>query len=602
MATLERARTADLGAGETDVDSFDPSAVPALPAWQLQDADDLISLGTEQLFSGSRTTRAAAPAMARQASTPVVSEVRALLPRSSIADPWWNLQELFRSLGAAKHAFVFALNGVLRPFFDQEHEPAARSGSFDSPDGLLSALVSSLRLSTPLPSPSLTRSSATATCTGDILIDELQSRVDALSLSLPPTDADLARSLASLLSCIERLLAISRPHNSPALEFPTPTTTTTTEGSVYANLEREARALKDAREGAEELVGAARDVERAERDLLWGRVDDLSERVGALCRERAQPDQPPEDAEKRAQWDRDHELVMPTTTDAHDLPRYSTDHHPPAYFDPTASDCDWEKPPLSPPAECSTSPRQRQPSAAYSDKMARDLESVSAAIERLYLVSPQLANQRVEPDRRLVRERQLATLGNAIERLSRGRLDDQRAAPSPVLDTPKTKERLQRMHDAQLDKLIEQIDRAASRTLTDQRVDVNAFSSRRGKERSTTRLVRHVDLSRSRPFPLTKTGPGSPPRTRSKSNGASSSSSTRAKVASRPKTRPSAPASSSASRARRARASLSPSPSSSRASARPRPCSPSARRRPSPSRRAARSGSRASFAGAVARA
>lgn len=334
----------------------------------------------------------------------------------------------------------------------------------------------------------------------DMLMDELQAHVAALALQLAPPDAALALTLAALLGCIERLLSITLPYRSPLLTqgtFPAPPSVD--DASVYATLEREARALKESRDPlADELVGAARDVERAERDLLWGRVDDLAERVGALCRDRAaaeaespveddvDEDDGPMDEEKRLQWVRERESEHPEhpvllPPDAHDLPRYSTDHasHPPAYAAPASPTWE-EKPPLSP------TPRARQPS---SDKRARDLESVSAAIERLYRVSPQLANQRVEPDRVRVRERQLATLGNAIERLSRGRLDDQRAAPSAE-DAPLKAARLQRQQDLQLDRLIEQIDKAASRTLTDQRVDVNAFTGRRGKERATTRLVR----------------------------------------------------------------------------------------------------------------
>jgi hypothetical protein len=108
-----------------------------------------------------------------------------------------------------------------------------------------------------------------------------------------------------------------------------------------------------------------------------------------------------------------------------------------------------------------------------SEKMQRDLDSVSQAIERLYVVSPQLANQRVEPDRRVLRERQLAKLGNAIERLSQGRLDDQRAASLPAtIYEPETQAERSRREREAVDKLIERIDKAASRTLADQRVEL----------------------------------------------------------------------------------------------------------------------------------
>ena len=252
---------------------------------------------------------------------------------------------------------------------------------------------------------------------------------------------------------------------------------------VYATLEREARALQRDREmwtttaDTDQLVGQVREVERAERDLLWGRVDDLSEKVGQLCRDRAavavaQPHSEAQADEKVQDWTVD----APFPDTEADLPRYSTDHFrpsfPPAYVEPASSSSDWEKPPPSP-----STVRRSHAQPQHAEKMALDLESVSLAIERLYRVSPQLANQRVEPDARsLVRKSQLAKLGNAIERLSRGRLDDQRAAPSPFQLDPEQaqfkKARLERLNDTALDRLIDQIDKAASRTLSDQRVDL----------------------------------------------------------------------------------------------------------------------------------
>lgn len=257
---------------------------------------------------------------------------------------------------------------------------------------------------------------------------------------------------------------------------------------MYVRLEREARALqasssRDA-EWPSGLVGAAREVEMAERDLLWGRVDDLSERVGQMCRRRAAAIAEEEEREQRELEARNRPAEQPWSPTL--PPTYDTLHHPPAYApdqsdirSPTASPhstgLDEKAGPSTHAPMAGQNRRSRRVSGAHAEKMQRDLESVSLAIERLYLVTPQLANQRVEPDRRVLRERQLAKLGNAIERLSKGRLDDQRAKPSPDMnEDPFEKQvKLKQNQDQALERLIQQIDRAASRTLLDQRADLH---------------------------------------------------------------------------------------------------------------------------------
>lgn len=321
-------------------------------------------------------------------------------------------------------------------------------------------------------------------------MEELQSRVAMIAPTLSATDSELATSLGSLLSCISRLLTLCRPSatsladSQPILDAGA--------SNVYATLERQTRELQTNRSQwsmrGTDVVGAARAVELAEREFLWGRVDDLSERVAVLCRTRAQAV-----AESHAPF---HD-ASPTRYSAGstgaaldfmppgDLPHYDADGAhpglPPSYVDDAGvgdSKAPAEKSRTSEDgpgvAIRLTSPPRKAPVAGSPDKMQLDLDSVSTAIERLYKVSPQLANQRVEPDRRRMRERQLAKLGNAIERLSMGRLDDQRAVACPVQEEgPAERQRRMKVRDdTALDCLIEQIDRAASRTLADQRADI----------------------------------------------------------------------------------------------------------------------------------
>ncbi|GEM07376.1 hypothetical protein Rt10032_c03g1393 [Rhodotorula toruloides] len=355
------------------------------------------------------------------------------------------------------------------------------------------------------------------------LVQELQVRVEAAANdSLPPAEAELARTLASLLSCIERLSSITRPSDTylaitssatssrpPSVAF----VDGSTSSAVYVALEQEAAALSESSREQQlphGMAGAMREVEQAERELLWGRVFDLSERVKLLSRQRVEALErdgeekwirTPQDASQDTKFHADS-LYEESLSD---LPRYShnlnsaqqNSHLPPAYYHDFVADdkkeafsLDGEE--ASDLQRSSTSAirtRQRKVSMANNEKMQRDIENVTSAIERLYFVSPQLANQRVEPDRRALRERQLAKLGNAIERLSQGRLENQRAVPSPAADedgeesTPQRRAASWRVREQRaFDCMLDQIDKAASRTLADQRVELS------GKRREVLNL------------------------------------------------------------------------------------------------------------------
>ncbi|GAA5824228.1 hypothetical protein JCM11251_001576 [Rhodosporidiobolus azoricus] len=588
MATLERTRTEQESQQHDSAPStFVPAAVPSVflpPLASLDQAqqqeDDLIDLGQERLFSGTRTARQQLPAGHEQAPP-----AEAVASNGRTADSGREYQDLLTSLGAARQAFLFALSGVLGQYFpppetatnsstraDPFADPAsAASAAAQPPHVLLSRLLDSLRSSSsPLPpsilsshlraspamlsiersSPLLAspRSASSSSGAAQPLLEELQVRVDAAASGgvLPPIEAEVARALTRLLTCIERLATISCSDSSDDSSCPaaapssaarvTPPPFTSSDSSaqsnVYQTLEHQALLLQARRDlrasEAETVVGVAREVEQAERELLWGRVDDLSERVRRLARLRGeglassasqsqqQREGEPEQDEKgrtrsgsRSSSSDERSLnELPVYSKEHD--RQSMAHLPPGYYaDMEVVDGkhgdekeqlkdDWDvKPPKSPSlrspqtlaaaAFASTSsasqlrkvPSLLHPSLLHPEKMQRDLDNVTSAIERLYIVSPQLANQRVEPDRRLQRERQLAKLGNAIERLSQGRLEDQRAVPSPVIGDGmgegdvETKGESMRKEQVALDRLLDQIDKAASRTLADQRVELN---------------------------------------------------------------------------------------------------------------------------------
>lgn len=307
-------------------------------------------------------------------------------------------------------------------------------------------------------------------------MEELQSSIANIALNLNPHDAQLAVSLGLLLSSIQRLLVVSQPSSQIS---PSEITNERTSDSLYATLEREVKALQNNRSQwsdmeSSSVVGVAREVELAERECLWGRVDELSEQVKILCRTRA-VNNPQQNPFEDGQHDEAPKRISEATIAG--LPQYSKEldssHLPPDYFaDHAVTDTKHARDDSLSSMNGVRSTRNRLSTSG--EKMQPDLDSVSTAIERLYVASPQLANQRVEPDRRKLRERQLAKLGNAIERLSSGRLDDQRATASPVLEEEpgERRKRFARQKNLELDRLIEQIDRSASRTLADQRVDL----------------------------------------------------------------------------------------------------------------------------------
>ncbi|GAA6020961.1 hypothetical protein JCM11491_001565 [Sporobolomyces phaffii] len=619
MATLERGYTLEQ---ESPRSSFNPSAIPSAPQFTFPfststttatdsngNESDLLNLGEEQLFSGSKA-RAAVPGSGRV--TKGTSELHADRScRDSIGSihkvcvplrwfrpaatadeiPVHRQDELLGSLGEARQAFVLALDSLLQPYLSQTPQqrsslvdeagpsfppsssaipftnpfvdptailapfrrhslappstaPSRRasaafpstSSSLQSSDLLLSTLVASLRQRADslsafqMRSSEIRPASLSSTSPNRPLLDELHSQIELCAQDLSPTDAELARSLGSLLICIDRLASISVALNG------------------LSNWEEASENL------GKRAVGAAREVEQAERDLLWGRVDDLSEKVRLLTLQRvesAQVEELEEEEEERLPQSRSARASLdafhwsPRSRDVawdaaslSSLPSYNHDlelsspNLPPGYFHDLHDEKDGQdrdiKAPLSPrsPSQLqgstSTSTavdhqptrRIRKVSSMQSEKMQRDLDSVSQAIERLYVVSPQLANQRVEPDRRVLRERQLAKLGNAIERLSQGRLDDQRAASLPPLTfEPETQAERSRREREAVDKLIERIDKAASRTLADQRVELNGKRRAVVTDTDATKTTQYTPLSdpreaKRREYILEHTGKG----------------------------------------------------------------------------------------------
>ena len=210
---------------------------------------------------------------------------------------------------------------------------------------------------------------------------ELQGRVGRLFESNDESssvDAQLARTLVSLLSCLQRLL--SAHTQDPALT-PSSSTAPATPASpnAFDTFKRSFTELQNDRNlntpPHSNPVSAVEDV------LLWSQIDIALEQVMTLCRQRQQALEP---------------LLLPSNSDVlppeYDLAGSPTDDILPAYDGPRSSFAHEAKDAKRP----SFSQERFTSATIRNEKMRLDLEAVTIAIDRLYLVAPQLLDQRVE--------------------------------------------------------------------------------------------------------------------------------------------------------------------------------------------------------------
>lgn len=211
------------------------------------------------------------------------------------------------------------------------------------------------------------------------LINELRARVEDLSYSLEPNDAQLALSLVSLLSHFHRLSTIQSTSSARRRPIMRAQALTAEDAIPHVNMfdtlkrqlsDLQIERLSSQTDGVEPGSHPALAVETA---LLWSRIDEDLERVVSMCKERTEG-----------------------------LPRFpmTSDHLPPQY---DASDYHFDTPPEyeyggRSSMDDSKTRHGHSPSATtnLNEKMRLDLEAVTMAIDRLYMVAPQLHNQRVE--------------------------------------------------------------------------------------------------------------------------------------------------------------------------------------------------------------
>lgn len=248
---------------------------------------------------------------------------------------------------------------------------------FDSPSAALQTIVDNLR--------NQASGDMTEIRTSDndsALIHELRERVESLSSTLDPSDASLATALISLLSDFNRLSIIQASRSTSEGHTPMvqatpldqpPSNIFDTLTHQLSNLQLERLASQSSR-----VSLAAPPVLAVETALLWSHIDEELDAVVSMCKERTElssrvpPDSlPPQyDEEKGYSFDNppDYEYGARTSLDSLKSGDRQSMHS--QVINPGGRHID--------------------------EKMRLDLEAVSIAIDRLYLVAPQLHNQRVE--------------------------------------------------------------------------------------------------------------------------------------------------------------------------------------------------------------
>ncbi|KAL6306328.1 HECT-like ubiquitin-conjugating enzyme-binding-domain-containing protein [Sparassis latifolia] len=293
------------------------------------------------------------------------------------------------------------------------------------------------------------------------LVGELQERVDRLvdSDTLSQHDRALAQTLISLIAHFHRLAALyprTSVPTSPRVASWNPHTVSPSLSAVhdgpsdpFVHFRRQLSDFQLSR-GEGVAMPAVSPVELVETTLLWARVDEELEHVLNLCRARTTEDPQILDTELLPpEYDAagyDDELDF--TIESEGLPEYEVGQWS-ALDAKTAS-------PSSKANEPETSSPVLGGAGGLSEKMRLDLDAVTLAIDRLYLVAPQLHNQRVELKKAKVEQMERARLEGLSLKRARVREGKQRA-----VDTTDSQD---------LERMLELIGRASQRKLVNQAV------------------------------------------------------------------------------------------------------------------------------------
>jgi hypothetical protein len=263
------------------------------------------------------------------------------------------------------------------------------------------------------------------------LLEELRDRVDALAPSMNRQDAHFAQVIVSLLLDLDQLPAVSPPLDSPpqASSSTSPGLVARHPADILSALKKQLGDLQLERKAGASILSSQSPIQTVQTALLWSKIDQKLEIVTTLCKDRADSHRSPFLDHLPPQYDHvGHDFETP--------PEYDAEYQP-------SSDKAGIQPPRSIPS----------PSIS-NEKLRMDFDAVTLAIERLYIVAPQLHNQRVE-----LKSAKLA-------QMERARLEGPKV--QPLLSKGKQKAHDRDMRD--LDHMLELLGKASDRKLTDQSV------------------------------------------------------------------------------------------------------------------------------------
>ncbi|TBU28039.1 HECT-like ubiquitin-conjugating enzyme-binding-domain-containing protein [Dichomitus squalens] len=364
------------------------------------------------------------------------------------------------------------------------------------------------------------------------LVRELQQRVGRLALTrstLSAHDAALARALVSLVAQFSRLAALHAPSshagaksptalprtmswgNTPAESASASTSASASGGDPLARLQRQITDLQLVR-GSEDGGGSEPKpaVQAVETALLWTRVDQEFDRILELAVDPESGDAGLVYGEQDS--DRDH---LPPEYELGTYDPFASDAELPIYdagdYDGAGADKEKGSPERSHHHRLRERERERErEGGGMSEKMRMDLEAVALAIDRLYVVAPQLHDQRVELKKS--KREQLEKMERA-RLASSSRLKELSQASASANGKGKDAEK-QRVRpgkerareELELERMVELIGRASERKLVDQAVVLDGGMEaklERARQRDqekreafVTRLARHSDAGR----------------------------------------------------------------------------------------------------------
>ena len=291
------------------------------------------------------------------------------------------------------------------------------------------------------------------------LLAQLRIRVDAYVPSLNEQDAHLARAIVSLLLDLDQLSPNPLSQSAPS---DADTSASASPYATIASLQRQLSSLQ-----VTPSMSTPAEVRIA---LLWARIDEQLDTVVSLCKARASS--PPRPHTSQPPLPHSENGLRPSFETL--PPEYDADYmyeHPPSYTLNTLSE---EKPsgelrladqyPPEKVSVCAPSMETSADVALSSDSL--DLDAITHAIERLYAVAPQLANQRVELRREKIVQMEKAKAGKGKAR--------------KFADTT----------DPEFDKLLDLLGKASTREIPDQSAVIDP--QRIGREKGAADIEEQV--------------------------------------------------------------------------------------------------------------